>query len=108
MGAILSATDPVAVVALLEKAPVSHVLGTIIEGESLFNDGTAMVFFFIFYEFCRNRTMGTVEIIYTFCRLVFLGFVVGWVVWVDLVSAVEGSGGAVVEVCVVAGEGAEG
>jgi len=44
-GAIISATDPVAVVAILKTLGVSKSLGTIIEGESLFNDGTAMVIF---------------------------------------------------------------
>ena len=51
LGTILSATDPVAVVALLEHVGASPVLSTTIEGaESLFNDGTAMVLFFILLE----------------------------------------------------------
>ena len=44
-GAIISATDPVAVVALLKELGVSKRIGTLIEGESLLNDGTAMVVF---------------------------------------------------------------
>jgi len=44
-GAIVSATDPVAVVALLKELGVSKRIGTLIEGESLLNDGTAMVVF---------------------------------------------------------------
>eukprot|EP01062_Namystynia_karyoxenos_P068644 TRINITY_DN6352_c0_g1_i1.p1 TRINITY_DN6352_c0_g1~~TRINITY_DN6352_c0_g1_i1.p1 ORF type:complete len:1565 (+),score=487.12 TRINITY_DN6352_c0_g1_i1:71-4696(+) len=44
-GTILSATDPVAVVALLKELGASPVISTMIEGESLFNDGTAIVFF---------------------------------------------------------------
>eukprot|EP01065_Artemidia_motanka_P033198 TRINITY_DN4016_c0_g3_i1.p1 TRINITY_DN4016_c0_g3~~TRINITY_DN4016_c0_g3_i1.p1 ORF type:complete len:1394 (+),score=358.60 TRINITY_DN4016_c0_g3_i1:57-4238(+) len=44
-GTILSATDPVAVVALLKDLGASPVISTMIEGESLFNDGTAIVFF---------------------------------------------------------------
>ncbi|KAF8792875.1 Sodium/hydrogen exchanger 7 like protein [Argiope bruennichi] len=44
-GAILSATDPVAVVALLKECSISSSLTTLIEGESLLNDGTAIVLF---------------------------------------------------------------
>ena len=42
-GAILSATDPVAVVALLKSAGASPKLTILIVGESLLNDGAAMV-----------------------------------------------------------------
>ena len=42
-GAILSATDPVAVVALLKSAGASPKLTILIVGESLLNDGSAMV-----------------------------------------------------------------
>jgi hypothetical protein len=42
-GSILSATDPVAVVALLKSAGASPKLTILIVGESLLNDGTAMV-----------------------------------------------------------------
>eukprot|EP01065_Artemidia_motanka_P026402 TRINITY_DN3137_c0_g1_i1.p1 TRINITY_DN3137_c0_g1~~TRINITY_DN3137_c0_g1_i1.p1 ORF type:complete len:1810 (+),score=599.42 TRINITY_DN3137_c0_g1_i1:119-5548(+) len=44
-GTIMSATDPVAVVALLKELGASKLISTMIEGESLFNDGTAIVFF---------------------------------------------------------------
>lgn len=44
-GAVVSATDPVAVVALLKDLGASKKLGTLIEGESLLNDGTAIVGF---------------------------------------------------------------
>mmetsp|Transcript_54586 Transcript_54586/g.127608 ORF Transcript_54586/g.127608 Transcript_54586/m.127608 type:complete len:1367 (-) Transcript_54586:382-4482(-) len=44
-GAILSATDPVAVVALLKELGVLPDLRVLIEAESLLNDGTAIVLF---------------------------------------------------------------
>lgn len=43
LGGLLSATDPVAVVALLKELGASKKLSTIIEGESLMNDGYALV-----------------------------------------------------------------
>nr|GMD79502.1 sodium/hydrogen exchanger 8 isoform X1 [Ipomoea batatas] len=42
LGGLLSATDPVAVVALLKELGASKKLSTIIEGESLMNDGVAI------------------------------------------------------------------
>ncbi|CAA0811542.1 Sodium/hydrogen exchanger 7 [Striga hermonthica] len=50
LGGLLSATDPVAVVALLKELGASKKLNTIIEGESLMNDGTAIVVFQLFYR----------------------------------------------------------
>ena len=44
-GAILNATDPVAVVALLKEVGASVRFSTLVEEESLLNDGTAMVIF---------------------------------------------------------------
>jgi CPA1 family monovalent cation:H+ antiporter len=43
--ALVSATDPVAVVALFRSLDAPRRLQVIIEGESLFNDGTAIIFF---------------------------------------------------------------
>lgn len=49
-GALISATDPVAVVALLKELSSRKRLETLIEGESLLNDGTAIVFFALFFH----------------------------------------------------------
>ena len=48
IGSILSATDPVAVVALLKSLGSSIRFNTLIEGESLLNDGTSIVFYSVF------------------------------------------------------------
>lgn len=47
-GAILSATDPVAVVAILKTLGAKEHLSITIEGESLLNDGIAVVLFYAF------------------------------------------------------------
>jgi CPA1 family monovalent cation:H+ antiporter len=44
-GALISATDPISVLAIFKELGVARRLSTIIEGESLFNDGTAIVLF---------------------------------------------------------------
>ena len=44
-GAIISATDPIAVLSITKEMGVSKRLSLLLEGESLFNDGTAVVLF---------------------------------------------------------------
>ena len=46
-GAMLAPTDPISVIATLKNAKAPHRLRTLIEGESLFNDGTGIVLFLI-------------------------------------------------------------
>ncbi|KAK8627629.1 hypothetical protein V6N13_135236 [Hibiscus sabdariffa] len=56
LGGLLSATDPVAVVALLKDLGASKKLSTIIEGESLMNDGTAIVVYQLFYKMVLGQS----------------------------------------------------
>lgn len=44
-GTIIAATDPIAVIALFKQLGVKRKLAIILEGESLFNDGTAIVMY---------------------------------------------------------------
>ena len=48
-GALISATDPVAVVALLKELNTSKRFSTLVDGESLLNDGTGIVLFMLFF-----------------------------------------------------------
>ncbi|MFH7028499.1 MAG: cation:proton antiporter [Heteroscytonema crispum UTEX LB 1556] len=57
IGACLSATDPVSVTALFRELGVEKRLTTLIEGESLFNDGMAVVAF----GFLAALLLGTTE-----------------------------------------------
>ncbi|KAK3137158.1 hypothetical protein QOZ80_5BG0448600 [Eleusine coracana subsp. coracana] len=63
LGGLLSATDPVAVVALLKELGASKKLSTIIEGESLMNDGTAIVVYQLFLRMVLGRTFDAGSII---------------------------------------------
>jgi len=47
-GALIAATDPVAALAILSKMGLPKKLETVVDGESLLNDGVAVVFFTIF------------------------------------------------------------
>ena len=55
-GALISATDPVAVVAILRELGVSKRLGVLIEGESLLNDGTSIVIFSVLITFLTGQS----------------------------------------------------
>ncbi|XP_068662664.1 sodium/hydrogen exchanger 8 isoform X2 [Aristolochia californica] len=63
LGGLLSATDPVAVVALLKDLGASKKLSTIIEGESLMNDGTAIVVYQLFYRMVLGEHFNAGDII---------------------------------------------
>ncbi len=45
LGTIVAATDPVAVLAIFREVGAPRRLATIVTAESLFNDGTALVFY---------------------------------------------------------------
>jgi NhaP-type Na+/H+ or K+/H+ antiporter len=75
-GAIVSATDPVAVVALLKDLGASKKLGTLIEGESLLNDGTAIVLFMVFFLGITGDSSGGSPVL-EFFRVAFGGLFIG-------------------------------
>ncbi len=78
-GALISATDPVAVVALLREKSSRKRLETLIEGESLLNDGTAIVFFALFYGFALGAGAGpgAADVVLGFLWVVTAGLGVG-------------------------------
>jgi CPA1 family monovalent cation:H+ antiporter len=79
-GAIISATDPVAVLALFKEYGAPHRLTLIFEGESLFNDGTAFAMFLVLLDIMLHGFNGTSTIlqgILSFCTMILSGGLFG-------------------------------
>ncbi|HKL66401.1 MAG TPA: cation:proton antiporter [Bacteroidales bacterium] len=78
-GAVASATDPVAVVALLKELGAGKKLGTLIEGESMLNDGTAIVLFMVFLTAITGDASGASPV-FEFFRVALGGILTGIIV----------------------------
>ncbi len=69
-GALISPTDPIAVLGILKSANIEKSLETKISGESLFNDGVAVVIFVAIFEISKVglENMGISDIALLFLR----------------------------------------
>lgn len=56
LGCIVSPTDPIAATSILKKAGLSKNVSTVIEGESLFNDGTGVAVFVCIKNIVNNTS----------------------------------------------------
>jgi CPA1 family monovalent cation:H+ antiporter len=83
-GALIAATDPVSVVALFRALGVPKRLGMLVEGESLFNDGTAIVVFNILLVVALGGSFSGVGAAVEFIRVsvggILVGLSLGWLV----------------------------
>ena len=91
-GALISATDPVAVVAVFREVGVPRRLLTLVEGESLLNDGVAIVLFAILLEAATGGSVsvvgGVLDFVAVFGGGALIGLVLGLVAalglpWLD-------------------------
>lgn len=80
-GALVAATDPIAVVAIFRELEVPTRLATLVEGESLLNDGTSIVLFSLLLSAVSGTVSGTGQLLLQFVIVVgggaFLGFALG-------------------------------
>lgn len=77
-GAMLSATDPISVTATLKSLGASEFLNTLIEGESLVNDGSAFVLWEAFIENAvEEEALSNGEIVWSIFKLSLGGMLMG-------------------------------
>jgi len=83
-GALIAATDPVAVVALFRLLGVPKRLAVLVEGESLLNDGTALVLFNLMLAMALTGQFNLFNSMVDFVRVsaggIVLGLILGWMI----------------------------
>ncbi|MEB3223708.1 MAG: cation:proton antiporter [Candidatus Sericytochromatia bacterium] len=80
-GALIAPTDPISVMAVLKRLGIDHRLGLVVEAESLFNDGVAVVLFTVLLALAGGASLGLVDGVARFGLVVLggagLGLLVG-------------------------------
>lgn len=79
--ALMSATDPVSVISIFKSVGVNKRLAIVIEGESLFNDGLAVVLFkisaYYLLTYIELGIVGAGYGLWEFVKVIFLGLIIG-------------------------------
>ena len=88
LGVLISATDPVSVIAAFKEAGVQGRLRMLVEAESLFNDGTAAVAFTVALALAVGTKLTPLGITVTFMTTFFGGIVCGGAIGWALLRAV--------------------
>jgi CPA1 family monovalent cation:H+ antiporter len=83
-GALIAATDPIAIIALFRTLGVPKRLSVLVEGESLLNDGTAIVAFSLMLGIALTGSFSLIGSLLDFIRVVAgglaVGLALGWLV----------------------------
>ena len=76
-GALVAATDPIAVVGLFKSLNAPARLTTLVDGESLLNDGTSIVLLTLLLPFANGGTAGVMPVVMQFVMIVGGGALTG-------------------------------
>lgn len=76
-GALIAATDPIAVVAAFRSLGVPQRLSVLLDGESLLNDGTAIVFFMLSLSLVNGADVTAGQLATDFLEIVGFGGLIG-------------------------------
>ncbi|XP_032646175.1 sodium/hydrogen exchanger 2 [Chelonoidis abingdonii] len=72
-GSLISAVDPVAVLAVFENIHVNEQLYILVFGESLLNDAITVVLYNLFKTFCQMRTIETIDVFAGIAKFIVVG-----------------------------------
>ncbi len=88
-GALVAATDPIAVVGLFRTLGAPHRLAALLEGESLLNDGTSIVFFTLILAIAGGGSFSATSVVLEFLQVVGLGTGIGFVVGLVISTVIQ-------------------
>ena len=97
-GALISATDPLAVVAVFRSLGAPRRLSILLDGESLLNDGTAIVFFTLSLSLVTGMNVTAGELATDFFKIVVFGGLVGAAVGLAASQVIKQIDDAMIEI----------
>jgi Na+:H+ antiporter len=99
-GALITATDPIAVVAIFKKLGAPKRLSIIMEGESLVNDGTGIVFFTLSLSVLVGTKVSVIGLGLNFVSIVGVGLIIGSLVGVTASQIIQRVDDAMIQITI--------
>jgi CPA1 family monovalent cation:H+ antiporter len=97
-GALIAATDPIAVVAVFRSLGAPRRLSVLLDGESLLNDGTAIVFFTLSLSLVMGASVTARQLTTDFLKIVGFGALIGAAVGLAASQVIKQIDDAMIEI----------
>jgi Na+:H+ antiporter len=97
-GALIAATDPIAVVAVFRSLGAPRRLSVLLDGESLLNDGTAIVFFTLSLSLVIGASVTVRQLTTDFLQIVGIGALIGAAVGLAASQVIKQIDDAMIEI----------